>query len=297
MTTRRLSRRGFLTGATATALAVPALAVPALARPVLADVPDVPDTAMGQRVPNPALGQQWYMIRTLLDQDFEGTWARVADLGYRNIELGPSLFGRTPAQLRELFDSLKLKVVSRMVSLQIVRNTFEAAVEESLALGVRYLRCNSIPASQNTLDGYRQIARDFNAAGAIAREAGIRFGHHNHLREFQPIDGVVPLELLLAETDPHLFDLQLDIGWAVRAGVDVIDFMTAHPYRVGTFHLKDVAADGSEAAIGAGTIDWAAIYDFASRQRVRMSIVDLDNPPDPWASVSASYSYLRQLTF
>lgn len=290
--TRRLTRRGLLTSSAAVALAAPASGL--LASPTWADTPDVPT---GRRLPNSALGQQWFMIRELLNQDFEGTWAAVAELGYRKIELGPSLFGRTASELRALFDSLGLKVVSRMLPLQIIRNSFDTALADSGTLGVRYLRSNSIPAGERTLEGYRRVARDFNVAGTIARDAGFVFGHHNHLYEFLPIDGVVPMDLLLAETDPRVFDLQLDVGWAVRAGVDVVDFMTTHPRRVGTLHLKDVAPDGSEAAIGAGTIDWAAIYDVAYRQGIRLSIVDLDNPADPWASVTASYSYLRRLRF
>jgi sugar phosphate isomerase/epimerase len=283
---RKLSRRRFLRGVVATSLVAPSFGL--LASEAL---------ATNRRLPNSALAQQWFMIRTELDRDFEGTWAAIADLGYRKIELGPGLFGRSAAELRQFFDSLELKVVSRMLSPDIVRNNLDAAMEDSAVLGVRYLRTNSVPDAERTLDGYRNFARDLNVAGAAARDAGFQFGHHNHLYEFQPIDGVVPMDLLLAETDPRLVDLQLDIGWAVRAGVDVVEFMTANPHRVGTFHLKDVAPDGSEADIGAGTVDWAAIYDIAYRQGVRLSIVDLDNPADPMASVTNSYTYLRQLTF
>lgn len=149
--TRALSRRSLLAGALATAVATPGI-LPA----------DADEPPRLRRLPNSALAQQWFMIRNALNQDFEGTWAAVSALGYRKIELGPNLFGRSAAELRALFDSLELKVVSRMLPINVVRNSFDTAMEDSATLGVRYLRTNSVPGGQRTLQGYRNFARDLN---------------------------------------------------------------------------------------------------------------------------------------
>ncbi|TDC50371.1 sugar phosphate isomerase/epimerase [Jiangella ureilytica] len=291
-----VGRRAFLRTATAATAATAAVA--AGVWPAVAAADEVADRARGRRIPRTWIGQQWFMIRTALNQDFEGTWAAVADLGITKVELGPSLFGRTPAELRDLFDSLGLRVVSRMLSLPIIRTGFDTALEESRALGVRYLRCNVLPeADRRSLAALRQVARDFNVAGEAARDAGFVFGHHNHDMEFRPVEGVTPMEVLLSDTDPRLVDLQLDVYWAQFAGVDVVEFMTTNAKRIGTLHLKDMVSGGAQTDIGSGIIDWPAIFDAARRLGVRNYIFDLDNPPDPMASVKASYEYLTALRF
>jgi sugar phosphate isomerase/epimerase len=49
--------------------------------------------------------------------------------------------------------------------------------------------------------------------------------------------------------------------------------------------------------VGAGTVDWGAIFARSKRAGVRHSFVEHDDAPDPFASAAASYSYLRKLRF
>jgi sugar phosphate isomerase/epimerase len=283
-----LSRRRFLGGAVATALASGAWASGARAQ-------ETPPA--GRHLPRSAIGLQFFTIREPLAADFEGTWAKVAAIGYANVELGPNLFGRTVSQIRALMDELGLKVVSRQMPLEAIRTGMDAILGDARVLGQRYIRCPSIPPAQRTVEGYRRAAADFNAAGEAARNAGFQFGYHNHGFDFDTVDGAVLMDVLLAETDPLLVDLQLDVGWATAAGVDVVEFMTANPRRVGTFHVKDVNADGVQVDPGDGIVDFAAIFDVAVRQGVREYIVEHDNPADPLATARAGHEYLTQLTF
>jgi len=55
-----------------------------------------------------------------------------------------------------------------------------------------------------------------NAIGKKCREAGIKYGYHNHAHEFQKIeDKAVMLDYMIENTDPENLFIELDVYWAV----------------------------------------------------------------------------------
>ena len=84
-------------------------------------------------------------------------------------------------------------------------------------------------------------AKLLNTLGAIAARYGIRVCYHNHTSEFfpDPISGKPLHEILLENTDPALVSIQLDVGWACAAGVDVPAYLRAHPGRFASIHVKE----------------------------------------------------------
>ena len=49
--------------------------------------------------------------------------------------------------------------------------------------------------------------------------------------------------------------------------------------------------------VGAGAIDWAAIFAHRKQAGIKHEFVEHDEPADPFASIAASYAYLRALRF
>src|SRR2546430_12335663 len=62
------------------------------------------------------IGLQLYTVRHQMEKDFEGTIARVAATGYREVEF-VGYFGRTPRDVRALLDHHGLSAPSSHVSL------------------------------------------------------------------------------------------------------------------------------------------------------------------------------------
>src|SRR5689334_15462682 len=61
------------------------------------------------------IGLELYTVRDLLEKDFEGTIAKVAEIGYKEVE--PTTFGgMEPKALRALLDRYGLKAPSTHVS-------------------------------------------------------------------------------------------------------------------------------------------------------------------------------------
>jgi sugar phosphate isomerase/epimerase len=108
---------------------------------------------------------------------------------------------------------------------------------------------------------------------------------------------VLPIDILMKETNPALVSYEMDIYWAVNGGADPLQLLAAYPGRFSMFHAKDSMGppDHKMADVGAGVIDFKTI--FARGTGVEHYFVEHDNPPDPMASAEASYKYLSNLEF
>ncbi|HEX6060386.1 MAG TPA: sugar phosphate isomerase/epimerase, partial [Gemmatimonadaceae bacterium] len=127
---------------------------------------------------------------------------------------------------------------------------------------------------------------------------GLSFAYHNHEFEFEPTDGVVPYDILLADTDPSLVKMELDLYWATVGGQDPVAMFERHPGRFPLWHVKDARGSGStreQTAVGEGTIDFRRIFDHGSQAGVQHMFVEADEPADPLALVRTSYENVRRL--
>jgi sugar phosphate isomerase/epimerase len=62
-------------------------------------------------------------------------------------------------------------------------------------------------------------------------------------------------------------------------------------------HVKDMTADGRMVDVGAGAVDWRAIFAHRRQAGIEHYFVEHDEPADPMASIAASYRYLDGLRF
>ena len=61
-----------------------------------------------------------------------------------------------------------------------------------------------MPRSEQTADGYKKIAEEFNRAGELAAKSGVTVGFHNHDGEFAPLGNTTGYDILLAEYRPEV---------------------------------------------------------------------------------------------
>ena len=132
----------------------------------------------------------------------------------------------------------------------------------------------------------------FNEVGAKIKDAGMQFAYHNHEFEFEAIDGTLPIDVLMGETDPELMAMELDLCWAFAAGADHVAFFEKYPGRTHLCHVKDYTHDGEMRDVGQGDIDFASIFAHADEAGLKHYIVEHDNPDDPIESIRNSYDYL-----
>lgn len=244
-----------------------------------------------------AIGLQLYTVRSLMQDDLEGTLASVAEIGYREVEFA-GYFDRDPRALRATLDGLNLAAPATHLSLDVLRGNLAGALDTAEILGHRWIVCPWVPESERTLAAYRALAAEFNRWGAACRERGMRFGYHNHDFELARVEGIVPLDLLLTETDPANVAIELDLFWVTMGGGDPLAYFARHPGRFPLWHVKDMRGIASEremVAVGEGEIDFGAMFARAEQAGLEHFFVEHDRPADPLASVRASHEHLRQL--
>ena len=251
--------------------------------------------AFGARRPLDRIGLQLYTVRSLMANDVEGTLSLVAAIGYSEVEFA-GLFDRSPRQVRKTLDGLGLTAPATHLGIGVFRDGLDEAIEAGHTLGHRFLILPSLPRSAfASTDAVRRIAEEMNGFGERCRTAGLRFGFHNHATELGQVEGEVPLRLLLEHTDPALVTFEVDLFWMVDGGGDPLAYFAAYPGRFELCHVKDRTASGEMVDVGAGVIDFPAIFARARRAGLEHYFVEHDDPKDPADSVATSFHYLRSL--
>lgn len=246
------------------------------------------------------IGMQLYTVRRELEKDFEGTLARVAALGYREVEFA-GYFKRPPQEVRALLDRHRLTSPAAHVPLSALRGSPQEMIDAARRIGHKYLLVAYLPAEERrSPDDYRRLADLFNEAGERLRKAGLQFAYHNHDFEFAPLGGQVPYDLLLERTDPRLVKMEMDLYWTVKGGASPLKYFERYPGRFHLLHVKDMDSSPGRhfTEVGRGVIDFKTIFARAGRAGVRHYFVEQDaTPGSPFDSLQVSMDYLRRLEF
>ena len=243
------------------------------------------------------IGLQLYTLREAMARDFAGTIGRVAEIGYREVEFA-GLFGHSAADTRKLLLQHGLTSPAMHVSYPSLGQEWDSVVSDAQILGCRYVVVPFIPESERaTLAGYRHVADQFMRAAEVAAKAGLGFAYHNHNFEFAPLERRLPYDVLMEECDPKLVSMELDLYWIIRGGQDPLRYFARWPGRTKLVHVKDSMGPPEHrmADVGAGIIDWPRLLTRAREAGVEHFLVEHDNPPDPFASATASFRYLSAL--
>jgi sugar phosphate isomerase/epimerase len=244
------------------------------------------------------IGMQLYTVRKEMAQDFDGTLAKVAAIGYREVEFAGYL-GRDPKQVKASLNASGLTSPSAHFDYKQVTTNLPALMEGAHIVGHEYIVCPSIDEKVRHEPGiWQRTAESFNKAGEEARKAGIQFAYHNHSFEFEKVDGKLPYDTLLSETQPDLVKLEMDLFWIVKGGADPLTYFKRYPARFPLVHVKGRDQNGNMSSVNANnSIDWKAIFAHSDEAGIRHYFVEYDDPPAAFESLKTSYEYLEQLRF
>ena len=264
------------------------------------------------------IGLQLYSVRDLMKQDMPGTLAKVAAIGFKEVEFA-GLFDRPAKEVRAMLDRNGLTTPASHVDWNTVGKNLPAALENARTLGQQFVIIPYLTdEDRKQPDVYKRLADLLNRAGTESAKAGILMAYHQHGFEFVPspdLGGQMPYDYLLANTDPKLVKMELDLCWITAAEQDPIAYFKKYPGRFPLVHVKDWLKDGKPATpyagalgpdtkftgnmanVGQGSIDWKAIFAQAGTGGVKHFIVEHDNPKDPLADLAGSFKYVAGLRF
>jgi sugar phosphate isomerase/epimerase len=247
------------------------------------------------------VGLELYSVRNAMKKDPEGTLAAVRGIGYDDVELLWSMdnFGRSADQVRATLKQLGLKAPSAHIAPELLLGDWEASLATAKHIGHQYLIVPSLPDETKTsLDEWRRWADRFNAAGDLARRAGIWLAFHNEPEHMKPIKNVVPYDIFIERTDPSRVRLQLDFGNMEIGGGDPMRYLQEQRDRYWSFHIKDVTHDGAhDTELGAGRTNLRALLAAIPDIHKKPCYVEQESPVDEMASARGNYKYLKALEF
>ncbi len=205
------------------------------------------------------VGLQLYTVRDLMKKDFEGTIAKVAQIGYKEVEFA-GYYDRSPQDVRAILEKDGLTSPSTHVGYDIVEKKW-SEFEPSEALG-----------------------------------------------------GKLPYDFLLAETDPNLVKMEMDLCWITVGGQDPVKYFDRYPGRFPLVHVKDWTTKGPGGNdyggatgaskkpghmtdVGQGEIDFKRIFAQSGKAGIQHYFVENDEPKSAFEDIKISYDYLAKLKF
>ena len=199
------------------------------------------------------VGIQLYSVRNAMAADAEGTLARLAELGFTEVEganhdadTDPGIgFGISADRLAHLLRANGLSLVGSHINPLDV-DKLGPTLDFHAGIGNPGIGCDIEFYPYGDVDYVKRRADAFNRVGELCAERGMVFYYHNHFQEFQEFAGTPVYEIILENTDPSLVRIEMDTFWVYRGGHDPIEWIQRYPDRVILTHQKDFPGDFTE---------------------------------------------------
>lgn len=304
--------------------------------------------ALAQTAPDwtKQVGLELFTVRDAMQTDYEGVLAKIASFGYKEVEPASGYNNMQPKEFRAMLDRYGLSMPSTHSGLP-AGDSVEARLEGAQVMGMKYVEnlgggggagrgAGRRPApggappaggdagrgrgpggpgrgAGQTEEAVKRQAQAMNENGKVTQKFGIKIIVHNHTQEFAPLADkpeMRPYDILLAETDPALVVMQIDIGWASVAGQDILGMFKKNPGRFECWHVKDAKGikampasltqgQRQQAAdlvpVGQGEVDYKSIFAAASLAGMKHFCIEQDNAALWGDSVAAAHVSLNGL--
>jgi sugar phosphate isomerase/epimerase len=265
------------------------------------------------------IGLELYTVRDLLQKDYEGTLAKVAAIGYKEVEPADPYNNLPPDRYKALLDKYHFKMFSTHAD-ATAGPGLEKELEGQAKMGLKYTGVQPAPGGerhheQRTIESVQRRCTEMNKNAALLKKFGMKYYIHNHSGEFDVLeDGkTTEYDVLLKETDPALVAMQLDIGWAYVGGQDAIEMFKKNPGRFELWHVKDAKykeldpkakpsvrmRSAKITAIGDGDIDYKAVFANAKIAGLKHFVIEQDTAGqagrDAIADCKIAYDNLKKI--
>jgi sugar phosphate isomerase/epimerase len=254
----------------------------------------------------PAIGIQLYMVKEDMEKDAAGTLAQIGKLGYTQIESYGGNKGIFWGMSNKEFSKLANDYGLNMISSHFAggKEAFEKAAVLGAEIGMKYL-IYPWKGPQKSIDAFKKIADEFNIYGAICKKNGLHFAYHPHDYPYKPVDGQLPIDVLLANTDKDLVDFQMDFYYTVTEGQDPEAYIKKYKPRFRLCHMRDVlkerlpttSEEESACDLGKGIINYPHLLSTALDNDMEYFFVEQSRffHESPLQSASINADYLKKL--
>jgi len=254
----------------------------------------------GDKMSESVLAAQLYTVRefTKTPADIATTMKKVSEIGYKAVQLS-ALGPMEPKELRKVVDGEGLTVCATHTDYERMRDNPQAVIEEHNILGCKHAAIGGLPGEYRNAEGFVKFAKEASEVARKLKEDGLTFSYHNHSFELERFNGRTGLQILDEESDPEVFNFEIDTYWIQHGGGDPVAWIRKMKGRMPLVHLKDMAMRGSQqlfAEVGEGNLNWPAILDACKESGAEWYIVEQDTcQRDPFESLAISFRNLKAM--
>jgi sugar phosphate isomerase/epimerase len=258
------------------------------------------------------IGLQLFTIRDAMAKDVQGTLIKVANMGYQDLEtygFDPEqvkYYGLNASSFKQLLDDKQLTTSSGHYDLfkffdkptDELKKYVDQCIKGAHILGQRYITWPWLTPESRTIDKFKLLAEKLNTVGEQVTKAGLGFAYHNHDFEFIEHDGQNGYEIIMADTDPALVKLQIDLYWVMHSSkLSPAELFSKQPGRFVMWHIKDMdkkTRDYTE--LGNGSIDYKVILPHAARAGMQLYFLEQGGnfAKNSMQSIQDSLSFYRK---
>ena len=265
-------------------------------------------------MPQKEIGLQLYSVRSEIGNGDEmatkmpALLDTLASMGYTTVEAANygdgKFYGMTPEEFRSALESRGMRALSshttkHLTDEELASGDFteslkwwDQAIKDHKAAGMEYIVTPHMNVNDTT--ALATYCKYYNEIGRRCREAGLKYGYHNHSHEYRKIDDHVMLDYMIEHTDPENVFFQMDVYWTVMGQASPVDYFNRYPGRFKLLHIKDRTEVGQSGMVG-----YDAIFANAKKAGVENIIVETEGSSfgDILGTVQQSIDYLKEAPF
>ena len=253
-------------------------------------------------MPKTVVAAQMYTLRefTKTPADIARSLKRVAKIGYRAVQLS-GLGPIEPADVKKICDDEGLTICATHIGYERMRDETSSVIDEHNILDCKYPAIGGLPKEyrEDGAAGFIKFAKEASEVARRLSDSGLTFGYHNHSFELEKFNGRTALDILLEESDPEVFQFEIDLYWIQHGGADPAAWVRKVRGRGDLVHVKDMEMKGREqlfSEVGEGNMNWPSILEACREAGTRWYIVEQDRcQRDPFESLAISFRNLREM--
>lgn len=245
------------------------------------------------------IAAQLYTIRDFMKtpEDMAKSLKKIKAIGYDAVQLS----GHGPIsdeEMKKLCDDAGLIIAATHIGFEQIKNEPEKVIKQHKLFECKHVAIGGLPSSYISAEGYVRFAKEASEAVKPLADAGLIFSYHNHSFELEKYGNRTGLQILYEESDPKLFNSEIDTYWIQHGGGDPAWWIRKLKGRAYLVHLKDMGIRDHKqvfAEVGEGNLNWPAILDACKEAGTEWYIVeqDLCYDRDPFESLSISLRNLK----
>ena len=247
------------------------------------------------------IGAQLYTLRDYAKttDELAETLARVADIGYRSVQLS-GVCDYEPEWMAEQLKKNGLTCSVTHIKPDVILADVDKVCAAHKTFGCKNVGIGMMPGNVSE-ENYAKFVEDFSEPIKRIHDNGLRFFYHNHYKEFyRDANGEYFIDRMCRDFSPEYLAITLDTYWVQYAGGDPAAWIKKLKGRVECIHLKDMMTVEKEPLmrpVGSGNMNFEAILAAAEESGTVHAIVEQDKcyDEDPFACLAKSLAYLRAL--